>query len=77
VSIIKLDYTIESPKERNELVKKILEETPDPTEAYLEILANYLVIPLERRERKTHNFLTQNRLSVINERETSYEGLAA
>lgn len=29
-SLIKLDYTLEDPKERNELVKKILEENPEP-----------------------------------------------
>ena len=29
--MIKLDYTLESPEERRELVNKILEECPDPT----------------------------------------------
>ena len=29
--MIKLDYTIQTPEERNELVKKILEETPNPS----------------------------------------------
>ena len=30
--MIKLDYSLDSPQERNELVKKILEENPDPGE---------------------------------------------
>ena len=31
-SLIKLDYSIDSPEERNELVKKILEDNPEPEE---------------------------------------------
>ena len=42
--MIKLDYTLDSPQERNELVKKILEENPEPTDRYKEILADYLVL---------------------------------
>ena len=51
--MIKLDYTLETPEERNELVKKILEE---------------------RRERK---ILTDNRMTTVNKRETSFEGLVS
>lgn len=29
--MLKLDYTLESPEERKQLVEKILEECPDPT----------------------------------------------
>ena len=36
--MIKLDYTIKTPEERNELVKKMIEHTPDPSERDLEIL---------------------------------------
>jgi hypothetical protein len=50
--LLKLDYTLETPEERNELVKKILEETPEPNEKYLEILANYLILCMEKQERK-------------------------
>ena len=35
--MIKLDYSLTSPEDRNKLVKKILEENPDPGEKYLEI----------------------------------------
>lgn len=74
--MIKLDYTIESPEERNELVKKILEENPNPSPAYLEILANYLIFCMEKIERKEKKLLTDNRMSTVNKRETSFEGLA-
>ena len=70
--MIKLDYTIESPEERNELVKKILEENPEPNEAYLEILANYLVLCMEKQEKKEKKILTDNRMSTVNKRETSF-----
>jgi hypothetical protein len=75
--MIKLDYTIESPKERNELVKKILEENPNPSEAYLEVLANYLILSMEKEERKQKRILTENRMCTVNKREVSYEGLVA
>ena len=75
--MIKLDYTIASPEERNELVKKILEDNPEPNEAYLEILANYLVNAMVKEERRQRKILTDNRLTTINKRETSYEGLVA
>lgn len=73
----KLDYTIESPEERRELVEKILEENPEPSEAYLETLADYLVLCMEKQERKERNLLTDNRLATVNKRETSYEGLVS
>ena len=46
--MIKLDYTLTSPEERNELVKQILEENPNPNEKYLEILADYLIFAMEK-----------------------------
>ena len=52
VKILKLDYTIESPEERKELVEKILKETPNPSPAYLEILSNYIVFCMEKQEKK-------------------------
>ena len=75
--MIKLDYTIDSPEERKALVEKILEETPDPSPAYLEILADYLVLCMEKQERKERKMLTENRMATINKRETSFEGLVA
>lgn len=50
-------------------------EAPSPY--YLEILANYLVVPKEKEEKKERQILTENRLSTIAKRETSFEGLSA
>lgn len=74
---MKLDYTLESPEERKALVEKIIAETPDITPAYLEILADYLVLCMEKQERKERRILTENRMSTVNKRERSFEGLAA
>jgi hypothetical protein len=73
--LIKLDYTLESPEERNELVKKIIEENPNLNESYLETLADYLILCMEKQERKERKILTDNRLTTVNKRETSFEGL--
>ena len=75
--MIKLDYTIQSPEERNKLVKKILEENPNPNEQFLEILSNYLILSMEKQERKKKKILTENRMTTINKRETSFEGLVS
>lgn len=75
--MIKLDYSLESPEERNELVKKILEENPNPSEKYLEILADYLVLCMEKQERKQRKILTDNRMTTVNKREMSFEGLVS
>ena len=73
---MKLDYSLETPEERKELVEKIIAETPDLNSSYLEILADYLLIAAEKKERKEKKILTENRLATINKRETSFEGLA-
>ena len=75
--MIKLDYTLESPEERKQLVEKILEECPNPTPQYLEILADYLVLCMEKQEKKERNLLTENRMMTVNKRETSFEGLVS
>ena len=75
--MIKLDYTLETPEERNELVRKILEENPDPNDKYLEILADYLILCMEKQEKKEKKILTENRLMTVNKRETSFEGLVS
>ena len=63
--MIKLDYTLDSPQERNELVKKILEENPEPTDRYKEILADYLVLCMEKQERKQKKSLLTMALDLI------------
>ena len=75
--VIKLDYTIESPEERLKLVNQILAETPDPSEQYLEILGDYLVLCMEKQEKKEKKLLTDNRMATITKREISYEGLVS
>ena len=75
--MIKLDYTIESPEERKALVEKIIAETPDISPSYLEVLADYLVLCMEKQEKKQKMILTENRMSTVNKRECSFEGLAA
>ena len=74
---IKLDYTLQSPEERKELVEQILAETPEPSERYLETLADYLVLAMEKQERKEKKILTENRMATVNKRETSFEGLVS
>ena len=73
----KLDYTLESPEERRELVERILGECPNPTDAQLEAFADYLVLCMEKQEKKERNLLTDNRMATVNKRETSYEGLVS
>ena len=75
--MIKLDYTIESPEERKALVEKIIEETSDITPAYLEILADYLILCMEKQEKKEKKILTENRMTTVNKRECSFEGLVS
>ena len=75
--MLKLDYTLESPEERKQLVEKILEECPNPTPQYLETLADYLVLCMEKQEKKERKVLTENRMATVNKRETSFEGLVS
>lgn len=75
--MIKLDYSLSTPEERNKLVEEILAETPDPSDKYLEILADYLVLCMERQEKKERSLLTENRMVTVNKRETSFEGLVS
>ena len=75
--MIKLDYSLQTPEERNELVKKIMDDNPDLSEKYLEILADYLVLCMEKQEKKEKVILTENRMATVNKRETSFEGLVS
>lgn len=77
VTTIKLDYTLETPEERVELVNQILQETPEPNAQYLEALANYLILCMEKQEKRQRKLLTENRMMTVNKRETSFEGLVA
>lgn len=74
---LELDYSLETPQERNELVHKIVAETPEEqlTPKYLEILSDYIIFAMDKEERKQKRILTENRMVTVNKRETSYEGL--
>ena len=73
----KLDYSLNSPEERKQLVEQILAENPNPNSAYLEYLADYLVLAMEKQERKEKKILTENRMITVNKREMSFEGLVS
>lgn len=74
---IKLDYTIDDLQERLKLVNKILESSENPpNERYLEILADYLIFCMEKKERLSHKITTENRQATIDKRETSWQQLA-
>ena len=75
--MIKLDYTLQSLDERVALVNKIVEENPNLSEKYCEILSDYLVFCMDKEEKRQKNITTENRLATINKRETSFEALAA
>ena len=75
---LKLDYSIKDMDERAALVSKIIESSPraNLTPRYLEILGDYIMNALTKEERKSHQYLTENRLVTVTRRETSLEGLA-
>ena len=50
---------------------------PDPSEQYLEALSDYLVLCMEKQEKKEKKILTENRMTTVNKRETSFEGLVS
>lgn len=73
---MKLDNSIKDLAERQKIVDQALIETPNPSPAYLEALANYLVFCLSPEEKKSKEQLTGNRKTTIYKRETSYETLS-
>ena len=73
---MKLDYSVDSPEERKKIVEQILEENPEPTATYIEALADYLILCMEKQEKREKKLLTENRTATINKRETSFEGLS-
>lgn len=75
--IYKLDYTLKSPLERKKLVERIIEENPNLNNKELERLADYLIMSMDKEERKQKKILTENRMVTINRREKSFEGLVS
>ena len=77
---IALDYTLKTAEERNELVKKIIESaTPEQlTPYYLDILGTYIVLAMDKKEKKDKMIQTPNHLKgCVYVRETSFQGLAS
>lgn len=74
---MKLDYTITSPVERREYVNKMIQEIGEENlnDRTLEAMANYLVFCMETLEKKEKKILTDNRMTTVNKREASMEGL--
>lgn len=73
----KLDYSITSPQERCEIVEKIISEVgiEKLTDKNLEIMADYMVFCMEKQEKREKEILTDNRMTTVNKREASMEGL--
>jgi hypothetical protein len=75
----KLDYSITSPEERIVYVKSLLaaETAEKVSRTQLEYLANYILAALPPEEKKKKKILTDNRMTTVNKRETSFEGLVS
>ena len=54
----KLDYSLNTPEERIDLVNKILAESPKVNERYLEILSDYIVSCAGKEAIKNKEILT-------------------
>ena len=73
-SYIKMDYSLETPEERNEKVKEIIANTPPErlTTTYLEKLTDYIIFAMDKKEKKEKKIITDNRMVTVNKRETSF-----
>lgn len=77
---MELDYSLTTPQERVEYVKKLLADNPPLNNSTLTILADYILFIRDRNQTKKereaeHPILTPNREFTIDKRQTSYEGL--
>lgn len=72
-----LDYSLETPQERNEYVTAYIESMENPpNERQLELMADYICFAFSREE-NDREINTPNRMVTVNKRETSYEGIIA
>ena len=73
---IKMDFTLETPEERKAKVEEIIANTPPEklTPYYLERLTDYIIMAMDKQEKKKKKILTENRMVTINKRESSLEG---
>ena len=75
----KLDYTIQDPLQRAQFVGQFIADLPKEqlTERYIEILSDYIIFAMDKKEKKEKFILTENRMITVNKRETSFQGLAS
>ena len=75
----KLDGKLETMEERVELVRKIVEETPQEqlTPTCLKVLTDYIFDKMTKKEKQEKTILTENHLKTVNLRETSFQGLVS
>lgn len=76
-SYIQMDFNLPTAEARVKKVEEIIANTPPErlTQRYLNKLADYIVMPLSKEEKKQKNILTDNMMVTVNKRETSFEGL--
>ena len=67
---IKMDYFLETPAERNQKVKEIIEQTPPEklTPKYLDKLADYILDAINKEEKKERKILTDNNINFVNQK---------
>lgn len=74
---IKMDFALESPEERVEKVEEIIASTPSERlkPYYLQKMADYVVLAMDKEEKKERKIITPNRQKYFKENEMSFEGL--
>ena len=78
--LVELDYSLTTPEERVDYVKKLLADNPPLNNSTLTILADYILFIRDRNQTKKERteerpILTPNREFTIDKRQISYEGL--
>ena len=82
VGYIPTDWNLKTPEERIEKVNEIIANTPDNklTSYYLDKLGSYILeagTNTVKERKESYPILTKNRMSTVNDWETSYEGLVS
>ena len=74
---IQMDFSLLTAEARVKKVEEIIANTPPErlTPRYLTKLADYIVMPLNKEEKREKKILTDNMMVTVNKRETSFEGL--
>ena len=74
---IKMDYTLEDPIDRVAKTEEIIASTPSERlkPYYLQKMADYVVLAMDKQEKKERKIVTPNRQKYFKENEMSFEGL--